>query len=135
MTDEGGSDPDLRGLRLLVLEDEMIVGMLVEDMLTDLGCVVIGPAPTVDEALRLVADEAIDAALLDVNLGQGGSGYPVATELAARGLPFAFVTGYGPDGLPDAWRGRPTLQKPFQMAALQLVVAELARAARKKEAC
>ena len=127
--------PDLHGLQILVLEDEMIVGMLVEDMLTDLGCTVIGPAATVSAALRLVADEPLDAALLDVNLGQGGSGYPVATELAARGLPFAFVTGYGADGLPEAWRGHPTLQKPFQMAALRDVVAELARARRTSEAC
>ena len=133
MSGEGGLD--LHGLRVLVLEDEMIVGMLVEDMLTDLGCIVIGPAATVSAALRLVADEPLDAALLDVNLGQGASGYPVATELAARGLPFAFVTGYEADGLPEAWRGRPTLQKPFQMAALRDVVAELARARRISEAC
>jgi CheY-like chemotaxis protein len=125
------SDADLHGLRLLVLEDEMMVLLLVEDMLTDLGCTVVGPASSVAAALQLVAAEAIDAALLDVNLGHGESGYPVAEQLAARGIPFAFVTGYGADVLPDRFRGRPTLQKPFQMAALRRVVGDLARAGRR----
>jgi CheY-like chemotaxis protein len=123
------SDP-LRGLRLLVLEDEMMVLILVEDMLVELGCVVIGPASGVAAALQLVAQEEIEAALLDVNLGHGEHGFPVADALAARGIPFAFVTGYGAESLPETYRGRPTLQKPFQMAALRRIVTELAEARR-----
>ena len=86
---------DLRGLNVLVLEDEAVIAMLLEDMLVDLGCKVVGPAAKVAEALQLVRSEQIGAALLDLNLGRGETGYPVADALAARAVPFAFVTGYG----------------------------------------
>ena len=119
-------DDSLQGLRLLVVEDELIVLMLVEDMLVELGCTVVGPATSVAGALKLVAQEPIDLALLDVNLGPGEHGYKVADALAGRGVPFAFVTGYGVESLPSNWRGRPTLQKPFQMAMLRRSVAALA---------
>jgi CheY-like chemotaxis protein len=124
------SDDPVKGLRLLVLEDEMMVLILVEDMLVELGCTVIGPASGVAAALQLVADEEIEAALLDVNLGHGEHGYTVADELVTRGIPFAFVTGYGAESLPEFYRGRPTLQKPFHMAGLRRVVTELAEARR-----
>jgi CheY-like chemotaxis protein len=108
----------LENRTVLVLEDEMMVAMLLEDMLADLGCRVLGPVATVGPALALLADNSVDFALLDVNLSYGQSGYPVAEELTARGIPFAFVTGYGANTLNPQYRDRPALQKPFHMAAL-----------------
>ncbi|HEX6011198.1 MAG TPA: response regulator [Geminicoccaceae bacterium] len=89
-------DSPLSGRRVLVVEDELIVAFLLEDMLAGLGCAVVGPAARVDQALALLDAEAIDAALLDVNLN-GHKSYPVADALAARGVPFVFSTAYHTD--------------------------------------
>ncbi len=118
----------LENRTILVLEDEMMVAMLLEDMLSDLGCRVLGPCATIAPALELLAKNSVDAALLDVNLSYGQSGYPVAEELTARGIPFAFVTGYGANTLNPQFRGRPTLQKPFHMAALTEALVAMATA-------
>lgn len=112
----------LAGKRILVVEDESLVAMLIETILEDLGCTPVGPAASIDEGLVLVQKgEVIDAALLDVNVA-GRQVFPVAEALAARGVPFVFSTGYGEAGLPDEWRGRPTLQKPFTEDAVQAVI-------------
>jgi CheY-like chemotaxis protein len=103
----------LRDRRVLLVEDEMMVAMLVEDMLSDFGCAVIGPATRVDDALKLVGEGKIDVAILDVNLN-GHETYPVADALVALGIPFVFATGYGAGSLRDGYKERPTLQKPFQ---------------------
>lgn len=115
---------DLKGLRVLVVEDEMMVSMLIEDMLGDLGCEVVGPASRIEEAVALVGGKAIDCAVLDVNLG-GQPIFPVADLLRQKGAPFAFVTGYGDAGLRDADRGTPVLQKPFREGDLARVLGEL----------
>jgi CheY-like chemotaxis protein len=110
--------PSLVGRRILVVEDEMMIAMLVEDMLSELGCSVIGPAHSLDTALDLALTEAgIDAALLDVNLG-GQPVFAVADALRAKGVPAIFSTGYGDAGLRDVDRGSPVLQKPFRAADL-----------------
>jgi len=114
---------------ILVLEDEIMVAMLLEDMLGDLGCRVLGPVAMVAPALELLAANTVDIALLDVNLSYGQNGYPVAEELTARGIPFAFVTGYGANTLSPQYRDRPTLQKPFHMAALTDALVAMAKAA------
>ena len=114
----------LDGLRVLVVEDEMMVSMLIEDMLTDLGCVVVGPASRLDEAIQLANDTQLDCAVLDVNLG-GQPIFPLADILRAKGVPFAFATGYGDAGLRDADRGSPVLQKPFREGDLARVLGEL----------
>lgn len=107
------------GRRVLVVEDESLVAMLLETILEDMGCVPVGPAATVDEGLELAGgDEPIDAALLDVNVA-GKQVFPIAEALKARGVPFVFSTGYGEGGLPDEWRGQPTLQKPFTESAVR----------------
>jgi len=106
------------GRRVLIVEDESLVAMLLETILEDMGCLAVGPAATVDEGLRMAADEAVDAALLDVNVA-GRQVFPVAQVLKDRGVPFIFSTGYGEGGLPDEWRGQPTLQKPFTEAAVR----------------
>jgi CheY-like chemotaxis protein len=114
----------LKGLRVLVVEDEMMVSMLIEDMLSDMGCAVIGPASRLDEAIELAAASDIDCAVLDVNLG-GQPIFPLADLLRERGCPFAFATGYGDAGLRDVDRGTPVLQKPFREGDLARVLGEL----------
>jgi len=114
----------LNGLRVLVVEDEMMVSMLIEDMLSDLGCQVVGPASRLDEALELARIGGIDCAVLDVNLG-GQPIFPVADLLRERRAPFAFATGYGDAGLRDVDRGTPVLQKPFRESDLARVLGEL----------
>lgn len=106
------------GRRVLVVEDESLVAMLLETILEDMGCEPVGPAATVEEGLQLAAAEQVDAALLDVNVA-GRQVFPVAEALRERGVPFVFSTGYGEGGLPDEWRGHPTLQKPFTEAAVR----------------
>ncbi|MDO8910342.1 MAG: response regulator [Phenylobacterium sp.] len=118
------SVPDLAGLRVLVVEDEMMVSMLIEDMLTDLGCIVVGPAARLDEAIALAEREQIDCAVLDVNLG-GQPIFPLADILRAKGAPFAFATGYGDAGLRDVDKGSLVLQKPFRETDLARILGEL----------
>ena len=113
----------LAGLRLLVVEDEALVAMLIEDTLLALGCAVVGPAGNVAQALELVEHEPIDLALLDVNLGGGERSYAVAEALAVREIPFLFVTGYGDKGVDRRYRRAPVLQKPFDPDQLERVVA------------
>ena len=118
------TDLKLEGLRVLVVEDEMMVSMLIEDMLSELGCLVVGPASRLDEALSLAKEAELDCAVLDVNLG-GQPIFPLADLLRERGRPFAFATGYGDAGLREADRGSPVLQKPFREGDLARVLSEL----------
>ena len=105
------------GKRVLVVEDELMIRMLLQDMLTDLGHTLAGEACRIDEAVALAKEGAFDIAILDVNLnGQPIS--PVVEILIDRGLPFVFATGYGQRGVPEPYRNTPTLQKPFQADAL-----------------
>ena len=109
----------LSARRVLLVEDEALVAMLLETILEDMGCVPVGPAGTVEEGLAMIADPApLDAALLDVNLA-GHQVFPIAEALKARGVPFVFSTGYGESGLPDEWRGHSTVQKPFTESAIR----------------
>jgi DNA-binding NtrC family response regulator len=117
------------GRKVLVVEDEMLVAWLLGDMLADLGCAVIGPAASINQALAMIDAEAIDAAVLDVNLN-GQMSYPIADVLAARGVPFVFSTGYGKDRLLAGYRIFPVMQKPFHRSELEDTLAQLL--ARKK---
>jgi CheY-like chemotaxis protein len=110
--------------RILVVEDEFLIRMLLEDMLTELGYELAGVAGRVDEAAELAKTKEIDLAILDVNL-DGSDVYPVADILIQRGVPFVFVSGYGGRGLPEAYSDRPTLQKPFQFDELEKTLAAL----------
>jgi len=105
-------------MRILVVEDELMIRMLLEDMLGELGYTVAAEAARIEEALDAAKNADFDIAILDVNLnGQPIS--PVADALVARGMPFVFATGYGERGLPEPYRDRPTLKKPFQMDGLK----------------
>lgn len=108
--------------RLLVVEDEYLIRMLLEDMLTDLGYGVSAAVGTFAEAREHATTGDFQAAILDVNL-DGHDIFPVADILAERGLPFVFVTGYGEASLPEKHRGRPALQKPFQADRLKATLA------------
>ena len=107
----------LHGKRILLIEDEPLVSMELEGELAAAGCGVIGPAATLEHARTLVEEGKYDAALVDVNL----KGQPVdelAALLTEKNCPFAFVTGYGRDALPEAFRGVAVLAKPFSSAQL-----------------
>ena len=110
--------------RVLVVEDEYLIRMLLEDMLADLGYGVAAAVGTVAEASELATSGDFNAAILDVNL-DGQEIFPVADILAGRSLPFVFVTGYGEYSLPDRYRGRPALQKPFQAEQLSAALAHM----------
>lgn len=114
----------LTGQRILVVEDEMLILMEIQDMLADLGCDSVIAAASNEQAIALIDAQHFDAALLDLNLN-GVRSYPVADVLAARGVPFAFATGYGIHGLRDGDRKRPLLVKPFEYAALEQMLASL----------
>lgn len=108
--------------RVLVVEDEMTIAMMIEDMLTDLGHDVVDIAARLPRALEIAAVVALDYVILDVNL-DGQKSFPVAELLRERGIPFAFATGYGAAGIDAAFADRPVLTKPFTMAQLAALFA------------
>ena len=112
-----------QALRVLVIEDETLVLMNLEDMLAELGHSVAAAMMRLDQALG-AEDAALsaDVAILDVNLG-GLPVFPLAERLAGLGIPLVFATGYGPDGLPDAWRDRPVLRKPYSLDEVERALA------------
>lgn len=115
------------GRRILVVEDEMSIVVMIEDTLLELGAEVVGPTAWLDAALPLAQDASIDAAVLDINI-RGGTSYPVADILAQRGIPFIFCSGYGNWALEERHRERPRLTKPFTSGELAIRVLELLRA-------
>jgi DNA-binding NtrC family response regulator len=123
--DSAGPARPLAGLQVLVVEDEMLIAIMLEDMIRDLGGSVAGSASRLHHARQIAQDASIhlDLAVLDVNLA-GEEVFPLASILSERGVPFAFSTGYGSAGLPEPWRGRPTLQKPFTIEQVGTVLAK-----------
>ena len=116
------------GRKVLIVEDEALVAMLVEDALLDTGFAVIGPAATVEEALALLEREAPDAVVLDLNLA-GETSTPVADWLAARGIPYVIATGYGATGLPAGHQDAMVLAKPYDPAELTCMLDRICRQA------
>jgi len=104
--------------RVLVVEDETLVAMMLEEMLLELNCSVLGPAGDLAEAMGLAEKAEFDLALLDVSLRRTPS-FPVAEVLQKRGIPFAFMTGYGALDFPLAYQQLPRLSKPFDLPDLQ----------------
>ena len=116
------------GGSVFLVEDEVMIRMMVADMLEELGYRVAAEAGDVDEAMQLAETTDFDIAILDVNVN-GKVISPVAEVLARRDRPFIFATGYGAQGLPEEFRDRPTLQKPFQMETLAKVLANALKGA------
>lgn len=121
------SDRAPSGLRVLLVEDEIMIAVLLEEMLIELGHEIVGPVARLNRALEVVQREAVDIAILDVNIA-GSEVYPVAEALAERGVPYFFVTGYGRAGLRAPYRDSPTLQKPFGLRDLRKLFDEACRA-------
>ena len=117
-------DKSLCGRRVLVVEDEMLVCMMIEDMLADLGCESVTTAATVDQALAAIDAHTFDAAMLDMNLN-GNKSYPVADALKVRGVPFFFATGYGGYDMSEVYRDRSVVMKPFGEEDLNRVFTRL----------
>ena len=112
----------LGGLRILLAEDELLVALSLQEILKELGCEVVGPKARIEDAIEAAKTEAIDGAILDVNL-RGHPVYPVATALQERGVPFIFSTGYGSSSvLLKDFRGVPVLEKPYEAHRLRELV-------------
>jgi DNA-binding response OmpR family regulator len=116
----------LKGVRVLVVEDEYLVAIMLEEMLESAGCIVMGPIPRLQEALDAVDHQDYDVALLDVNLA-GERIDPVADALSERDVPFMFVTGYGASALPREYAERPHIGKPFRIAELLGMLSSILR--------
>ncbi len=121
----GEGSQALRGRRILVLEDEGLIMLTITDVLEGLGCEIVAAEARADKALDAVGRTPIDAALLDVNLGEGETSYAVANALAARGIPFAFLTGYGSVSLGPEHETRPVLAKPVDDRRLEEMMTRL----------
>lgn len=115
-------DAPLAGLRIFVVEDEFAVLLLIEDMLTSLGCTMAESASTIAVAREKAATCDVDVAVLDINLS-GKRVYPVAEVLHQRNVPIVFSTGYGIAGIDSAWAHYPIVQKPFAIEQLARAVA------------
>lgn len=114
--------------RVVLVEDEPLLMMVLEDVVELLGYRLAGSAARLEEALALAATASFDAAVLDVNLG-GEPSFPVADVLLERGIPFVFTTGYGAAGIPDRYAAVPMLAKPFRAQDIERTLASLAAAA------
>jgi CheY-like chemotaxis protein len=112
--------------RILIVEDEAMISMLLEDMVLDCGGEIVGPVAKFDDALELALKAEFRVAVLDLNLN-GTLSYPIAEVIRERGIPVIFATGYGADGLLDRFRDCPTLQKPFSQQDFADAVAAACR--------
>ncbi|MGJ4931960.1 response regulator [Bradyrhizobium sp. HKCCYLS2038] len=113
---------------VFLVEDEVMIRMMVADMLEELGYTVAAEAGEIGEAMRLAESTYFDVAILDVNVN-GKVISPVADVIKARNRPFIFATGYGSSGLPEEYRDRPALQKPFQLETLSKAIDHALRSA------
>ena len=117
------SKRELSNRKVLVVEDEMMIAMLIEDMLEEFGCELVGPATNVPRALELIGREKVDVAVLDLNL-DGKDTYAIADALRQKNVLFIFATGYGSTGMRPEYGDRPVLQKPFQAKDLEIAFAK-----------
>jgi CheY-like chemotaxis protein len=108
-------------IRILLVEDEALIALMLEDMVEGMGCAVTGVAPRVDLGLSMAENGHFDVAILDVNVA-GENVEPVAVRLNERGIPFVFATGYGEAGVPLRFRDRPVVSKPFRSEQLEAAI-------------
>lgn len=112
--------------RIFVVEDEMLLALMIEDMLSDLGHRVVALATRLEPAVTLARTVDVDVAVLDINLA-GAQSFPIADVLKERGIPFVFATGYGSLGLNEAHADAHTLKKPFEAKDLSAAIGEVLR--------
>jgi CheY-like chemotaxis protein len=126
-----------RAFTFLVVEDHVVIALEIQEAVWRNGGRVLGPAAQVSEALALIETAPCDAALLDLNLGPGGTAYAVAERLHAKGIPFAFVTGSYGDDIDERYSDAPVLKKPFGEAdldgCLRMLVGNIAVAGGQEE--
>src|SRR5574339_52191 len=103
--------------RVLIVEDEAVISMMIEDMVLDYGTQIVGPAASVEQAMSVVRSEHIDAAILDVNV-RGTMVFDLTDAIRSAGIPVVFTTGYGSHVSPDRFKDAPVLEKPFTFDAL-----------------
>ena len=103
---------DLKGRRILLIEDSPVVGPFTVDLLEDIGCTVVGPAPNMAAARELIEGDRFDAALMDIHI-RGERVFPLCELLEDKGVPFVLTSGYADWQMPEKWDGRPRLQKPY----------------------
>ena len=107
--------------RVLIVEDELLIALLIEDFMMELGCEIVGTAARIEPAIAIAESAAIDFAVLDINLA-GKLSFPVADVLRQRAIPFIFASGYGSAGLVEEYAGAAVLQKPFGVRDLERVL-------------
>jgi CheY-like chemotaxis protein len=108
--------------RVLVVDDEPLIAMMVEDWLVELACEPVGPVGSAADALALIAQETLDGAILDVSLG-GHDSFAVAAALRERAVPFVFATGYGRERIEERFKDTPTVLKPYNFESVRRAVA------------
>jgi CheY-like chemotaxis protein len=115
----------MRGCRILVVEDSPVVGPFTAELLAELGCEVVGPAPNMAAARELVENEGeIDAAMMDVHI-RGERVFPLCDLLAAKGVPFLLTSGYADWQIPEKWEDQPRLSKPYTIDQVESALAKL----------
>ena len=114
----------LKGRRILVVEDSPVVGPFTADLLGELGCEVVGPAPNMAVARELIENEAFDAALMDVHI-RGERVFPLCEMLEAKAIPFILTSGYADWQMPEKLEDRPRLQKPYTIDQIEKALASL----------
>ena len=112
------STADLAGKRILIVEDSPVVGPFTADLLQELGCKVIGPAPNLAVGRQLIESEKIDAALVDVHI-RGERVFSLCEVLASRNVRFVLTSGYADWNMPERWQARPRLQKPYTLGEVE----------------
>ena len=112
------STVDLAGKRILIVEDSPVVGPFTADLLEELACVTVGPAPNMAIGRQLIESEKIDAALVDMHI-RGERVFPLCEELAAKNVPFVLTSGYADWNMPEKWQDRPRLQKPYTLGEVE----------------
>jgi CheY-like chemotaxis protein len=120
-TKTGRSTPaqqGLEGLRILLVEDSPVVAPFTADILAELGCKVVGPAPNMAAARTLVEQGEFDAALMDIHI-RGERVFPLCEILKTREVPFILTSGYADWTMPEKWKDRPRLLKPYKMQQVE----------------
>lgn len=115
---------DLTGRRILVIEDSPVVAPFTVDILRELGCEVVGPAPNMAVARELVEAGEFDAALMDIHI-RGDRIFPLCEALAAKSVPFVLTSGYADWNIPEEWRDRPRLQKPYTIGQVEEALSDI----------